>query len=562
MLQRVALGQVRFNLPGLAVDGRGVVSGRQLAVRFGAIDRLVSFFRILSGEQSLDDLQPGLRIVHARASAGTREAIVLLPAGSVHLGDTVARVARTAGGQPFTGNGKHFVQYRDVRAPLGYDAAAISQEAGDLIFYGLEHTLPYQVESELPLQKLLLRLSLQRRHGRARDGAGAGGGAGAEMGGVFFLSARRGLGPLLAEYLRRAQMAAQGAAEARAASAAAPAPPLRAAAALCEGAADSAFQAGSSFWLFRLESVPARMAGLLSRTPGLQLYTPVGGNVAVAFGYRHPIHLDACKASFPADRFFLFSPGPAGATVLSPPPSFVAIEDLVRIGLDVPALASAAGGDAAADTEALSSLLAAARGREGGGTSTRASSRASRRPDFSVPLRLEPFPDYERNAAAALIPWAQAGWLRRLCYALPATALRGYRVAVIDRGILVISAGVLDGVPFGTLLDFAAPDLLVPLGTRLRPAVSPAILAERTGATGGAIVVFPGLGQSPFRVPPEAIEPLERRTLADAAAGSEAAATAERAFPVEELDAATGGEPAPVEIENDRLGPMPLWGLD
>src|SRR6185369_4338075 len=140
MLQRVALGQVRFNLPGLVVDGRGVVGGRQLAVRFGAIDRLVSFFRILSAEQSLDDLQPGLRILQARASAGTREAIVVLPAGSAHLGDTAARMA---GGQSFTGNGKHFVQYRDARAPLGYDASAISQEAADLIFYGLEHTVAY-----------------------------------------------------------------------------------------------------------------------------------------------------------------------------------------------------------------------------------------------------------------------------------------------------------------------------------------------------------------------------------------------------------------------------------
>src|SRR6185295_19404296 len=155
MLQRVALGQVRFNLPGLVVDGRGVVAGRQLAVRFGAIDRLVSFFRILSAEQSLDDLQPGLRILHARASAGTREAIVVLPAGSAHLGDVAARVARMAGGQCFTGNGKHFVQYRDARAPLGWGGWGVSQEPADLVFYGLEHTVSYFIDSELPLQKLL-----------------------------------------------------------------------------------------------------------------------------------------------------------------------------------------------------------------------------------------------------------------------------------------------------------------------------------------------------------------------------------------------------------------------
>ena len=118
MLQRVALGQVRFNLPGLTVDARGVVGGKQLAVRFAAIDRLVSFFRSLSAEQSLDDLQPGLRIAYARAVAGTREALVLLPAGSSHLAEVVARAARMAGGQCFTGTGKHFVQFRWLVVPL------------------------------------------------------------------------------------------------------------------------------------------------------------------------------------------------------------------------------------------------------------------------------------------------------------------------------------------------------------------------------------------------------------------------------------------------------------
>ena len=520
MLQRVALGQVRFNLPGLAVDGRGVVNGRQLAVRFGAIDRLVSFFRLLSAEQSLDDLQPGLRILQARASAGTREAIVVLPAGSAHLGETAARVGRMAGGQTFTGNGKHFVQYRDARAPLGYDAAAIAQEAADLIFYGLEHTVSYSVESEMPLQKLLLRLSLQRQHGRARE---------VDPGGVLYLTARRGLGPMLAEYFYRAQSVPPppppSSGNGGSAAGATPTQPLRAGGALCDGSPESAFQSGTAFWLFRLESVPPRMMGLLSNTPGLELFAPVAGNVAVAYGYRHPIHLDACKTAFPGDRFFLFSPHEEGATVLAPGPMFAPVEDLVRIRAPLPR-----------ETE----LHAA---------------RAMPRPDFSVPLRLEPFPDYQRHAVATLVPWRQADWLRRLCYTLPATALRGYRLAALDRGILVISGGVLDGMPFGILLDFAAPDLLVPLGARLRPAVSPQILSERTGATGGAVVVYPGFAEPPFRVPADAIEPFDRRALADADLGSAAGIAAVRKRSVEASIA------EPVEIENDHLGPMPLWGF-
>ena len=60
---------MRFNLPGLVADTRGVVVGRQLVARFSAIDRLVGFLRVLSAEQSIDDLQPGLRIVYARGSS-------------------------------------------------------------------------------------------------------------------------------------------------------------------------------------------------------------------------------------------------------------------------------------------------------------------------------------------------------------------------------------------------------------------------------------------------------------------------------------------------------------
>jgi len=108
---------MRFNLPGLAADARGVVGGKQLAARFAAIDRLVAFLRVLSAEQSLDDFQPGLRIVYARGGTGTREALVFLPGGGPALGDLVAHAVRLAGGQLFTGSGRHFVQYRDARAP-------------------------------------------------------------------------------------------------------------------------------------------------------------------------------------------------------------------------------------------------------------------------------------------------------------------------------------------------------------------------------------------------------------------------------------------------------------
>ena len=104
---------------------------------------------------------------------------------------------------------------------------------------------------------------------------------------------------------------------------------MRAAAALCEGASASAFGTTDSFWLFRVDGLPARMHGLLTRTPGLAVFVPVTDNVAVAAGYRHPIHLGSCRASFPADRMHLFSPG--GVMEVAPLPVLAAIEDVVRL---------------------------------------------------------------------------------------------------------------------------------------------------------------------------------------------------------------------------------------
>jgi hypothetical protein len=495
MLQRVVLGQVRFNLPGVAADARGVVTGKQLAVRFAAIDRLVTFLRVLSAEQSLDDLSSGLRIMYARGGAGTREAIVILPAVSPGIGDVVAHAARVAGGQTFTGTGKHMVLYRDARAPLGYDVTGPLESAGDVILYGAEQAVPYKVENELALDKLLLRLSLVRVHGPAA----------VRREGPMLIVARRGLGAVVAGYLHRAAGTSA----------------LRASAALCEAETSSAFSPGAAFWLFRVEQAPKRIEDLVARTPGLEIYVPTTDGVAVAAGYRHPIHLESCRRSFSVDRLTLF--GPRGVTEISPAPVLAALEDVVRIRVPAPLAAEP--------------------------TSAKVSPAVL--PELAVSLRLEASGQPAGHPVAALVPWRLAPWLQRLCYALPPTVLRAHRVALLDIGILLRATTALEGIPFGTLLEAAAPDVLVPLGTRLRPAVSPDLVAERLGATGGAVVVYPSRSDRPVRVSPEALSPLEPRLLA---------ALDPRPGVVRDTG---GGEPPdePIEIENRPLGPMPLWGL-
>jgi hypothetical protein len=157
MLERVGAGQTRFTIPGLTLDGRGVASGRQMVVRFTSLDRMIAFLRLWSAEQALEPGESGLRLVQARVAGGPRDALAISFLPSATLGDAMARAARTAGGQCFVGAGKHFVQYRDPRAPLGYDVTRLDavSEGVSLVLYGLDLTRAYSIEAEIPLDKLL-----------------------------------------------------------------------------------------------------------------------------------------------------------------------------------------------------------------------------------------------------------------------------------------------------------------------------------------------------------------------------------------------------------------------
>jgi hypothetical protein len=57
-------------------------------------------------------------------------------------------------------------------------------------------------------------------------------------------------------------------------------------------------------------------------------------------------------------------------------------------------------------------------------------------------------PRARARAVASWIPWWQAAWFRRLCYALPPAALRGHRVALLEPALLVLAGSELAGLPF------------------------------------------------------------------------------------------------------------------
>jgi hypothetical protein len=501
MLSPVGFGQARLTLPGLLPDARGVVVGRELVARFPTLDRLVWFLRLLSGEPGPDELWMGMRILHGRSALGLREVLALMPNPPGQAADLVARSARSAGGQCFTGTGRHYVQYRDTHAPFGYDTAEVSHDGADVTLYATDSTAAYRVVGEVPLERLLFGLEPRRRPGALESLIPVGEGS------VVYLTVRRGLGGRIIEHLVRAG--------------------VRADASLCEPERPSAFGVSSTYWLIRIEELPPRLALLAARTPGVVPFTPVLENVLVTSGYAHPIHLEACRAVLAGSRLLLFGPPPGGVIALGNPPAFAPIADLVP--LRVPPVLDAA-----------PALV-----------------RSSAPAPFEVPLRLEPAPGLPARPVGAWVPWAQAAWLRRLCYALPPAALRGHRVAMLEPALLVLGSGAgadLGGLPFGQLLDEAAPGILVPLGMRITPQVSPRQLADRLGVTEGTYLVFPSAQGPPVRVLSGQIEPLERHVLSQARVEPERAASARRMAP-------PAPEPSPPDVIHDALGPWPLWGL-
>jgi hypothetical protein len=287
-LEPVALNQTRFNVPGLAPDNRGVVLGKLGALLFASVDRLVGFFRVFCDESSMDDLLPKLRIHQVRTPLMSREFLVIYAASTSYLCDRTTRIAGLFSGLSFTGAGKHFVKYRDVASPLGYDASQLGNEPADFVLYADTFTQGYVREKDVDFTQLLFRLSLVRLPGKPA--------ADFDDRDLIWMSVRRGLMRPIITYLWRNR--------------------VRAEATLVEGAdttrhsgarAGGSFGQHVSFLLLRVHDLPRRILTLFAGVPGIELFRPVADNVLVEVGYRHPLHLPSCAASFEKDRFYIFS---------------------------------------------------------------------------------------------------------------------------------------------------------------------------------------------------------------------------------------------------------------
>lgn len=492
-LEHVAAGQVRFYTPGIAPDPRGIVLGRFGLMTFPTLEGAVSWLRLYSAEASLDELIGGLTISKVRTPLGSREVIIQIPAVSSYTCDRAARLVRMVGGAIFTGSSKHFVKYRDDKSPYGYDAVDIpAMPAGvELMVHGDGFSQGYRVEGQLPFERLLFRLSIRRVPGADKLSI--------EDRSQLLLVVSRGLVEGVIRYLWRNKVAAT--------------------AGVFSPRRSSAFEESNehSYMIVAARDLPERMLRLFIGTPGIEVFRPIGSSVAVAVGYAHPIELSSCGTIFPAGTFHLFWPGDR-VDVLPGPLELSDIAHLTKVELTVETAATDSRRDAAAfDPIGVGIKLAAAMGPP-------------------------------RRVVGTLIPPEHGERLKRLLFALPPPSLRGQRVAVTDRGIVILGGENLDIIPLGQLLSELSPGLLVPLGLDIVPRVSPEVLARAIGHHGGLVTVF-CIDGPPFQIAESALVPLERRALAKL--------EVERA---EILDLSAAGVERP-SLRNDPVGRFALWGF-
>jgi hypothetical protein len=493
-LEHVAQGQSRFMTPGVAPDPRGVLLGRFCLLLFPTLEGVVSWLRLYSAEASLDELLSGFEITRVRTPLQSREMVVRIPAVSSYTCDRAARLVRLVGGSIYTGTAKHFVKYRDERSPYGYDAVDIGAlpHGSDFMLHGDDFSQAYVREGEAPLARLLFRLSLRRVPGGDQLGP--------DERAELVITVARGLGDGVIRYLWRNKVDAE--------------------IGLVTPGRTSAFDdpgADRAYFLMRVRHMPERILDLFLGTPGIDVFRSVTANAAVAVGWAHPIELSSCGSLLPATSYHLFWPGDRVDAVPAPL-ELSRIADLTRLELEL----EQPRGPMPAQAEAVDPV--------------------------GVPLRLAPALGSPRRVTASLIPMAQSGWLKRLIYALPPSSLRGQRVAVTDRGVLVTGGENVDVIPLGQLLCELAPGLMVPLGMDVVPRVSAEVLARALGHGSGILTVFAHDGP-PFQVGESAMLPLERRSLARL--------EVERA---EVTDLAARGVLDP-SVVNDPVGRFALWGF-
>jgi hypothetical protein len=488
LLERIALHQTRLHTPGLGLDSKGIALGAKGLVLLPSIDRLVAFLAVYTRERSLEDLMPSLAMRVVRSKLGTREITLEVAAESSDRMDRLADTARLVGGFTFTGTSRHFVQYRDAGAPFGYDAPELLSTDAALLLYHDRFSQTYDNERPIELRSLLLRLMphLDPATKLAQ--------------GLRIVVAEPGLGPALVQYLVRSRVDGD--------------------VGVAEWPPQSAFDdAPVRRWILRIPELPARMLGLVHATPGITCFVPVGPGVAVEAGYRHPVELRACPVFDPAGLVLLRGRGDEAWSMPKLPP-MGALSVFARVEL------RAEGHDAS--------------------TATRVASAEGVR----VPLRIAPSSGPRRHVTATWVEPAQIPLLRRLAYALPRATIAQATIAMTARGAFLRSRAGIEAIPLGTFFVEVHPDLYVPAGHEVTPAVSPDVLARALAIPPGHTVFLEPSARG-IAVEQSAFVPLEAALL-DAPPWEESIA----------VDIDRSLEEANLDLKVTSIGLLPLRGVE
>ena len=485
MLERIALHQTRLRTPGLGLEGKGVALGAKGLVLIPSLDRLVAWLSVYTREHSLEDLMPSLVIEIVQSKLGTKEITLSFAAESIDRMDRVAETARLVGGFTFTGTSRHFVQYRDAAAPFGYDATQLISTDVALVLYHDRFTQVYGVEKEVGLRSLLLRLMPHLDPSTIEDG------------GPRFIVAEQGLGPALIHYFVRSRVEGD--------------------VAVGEWPPESAFDEGPvRRYIVRVPELPKRMRPLMAKTPGLTTFLPAGPGVAVEMGFRHPVALRACPVFDPRGLVLLRGRGDEPWS-LEKTPQMGDLRAFARVELR-----SEAGADSLQAT-------------------------ATRLPDpVRVPLRVVPSPSPWKNVTATWIPPSQIPLLRRIAYALPHHTILRTQIALTEKGAFLRSSQGIEAVPLGTFFVEFHPNLYIPAGYDVTPAVAPEVLYRALGVSASQVLFIDNLARA-VAVDESAFSPLETALLEAQAWEPVVAEAIHRAL-----------EEAPVDLKLEPLGMFAL----
>ncbi|MDP8999595.1 MAG: hypothetical protein M3O46_05730 [Myxococcota bacterium] len=446
MLERIALHQTRLHTPGLGFDGKGVALGAKGLLLLPSIETLVALLAAYTHEHSLEEMIPTLAIHVATPKLGTRDVVVEFAAESSDHMDQLAETARLVGGYTFTGSSRHFVQYRDSVAPFGYDAKELLSTDAALALYHDRFSRTYDLGRRIELRSLLLRLIPRVDPSTKLEP------------GPRIVVAEQGLGPAVVHYFVRSRVDGE--------VCVAEWPP--------QNALDDA---PARRWVIRIPDLPVRMRPLLQSTPGIGCFVPSGQGVAVEAGYRHPLELRACP---------VFN---AGGLVL------------VRGRGDEPWIIDRLPPMGPLSSFAPTEMRTAARE---GSVATRVLEADALRVPLQMVRSIAPW----RRVTATWVPPDQIPLLRRLAYALPRAAVASCRVATTSHGAFLRFHAGVDAVPLGTYFVEVHPNLYLPAGYELSPAIAPEVLARSLEASASQ-VFFIGTDARAWAIEERAFIPLE-----------------------------------------------------